>query len=68
MQIHDPVEFNHPGIIKRSLFGLIRVYNDLPQSVVSAKTAKGLQWRLQMRAKEAAVLNDTSWALMFHAS
>jgi hypothetical protein len=68
MQIHDPVEFNHPGIIKRSVFGLIRVYNDLPQYVVSAKTAKVLQRRLQKRAKVAAVSHDTNWPLMFHAS
>ena len=68
MQIHDPVEFNHPSIIKRSFFGLIRVYNDLPQFLVSAKTTKVLQGRLQKLAKVAAVSHDINWLLMFHAS
>jgi hypothetical protein len=68
MQIHNPVEFNHPGIIKRSVFGLIRVYNDLPQYVASANSAKVLQKRLQKRAKVAAASHDMNWPLMFHAS
>ena len=75
---HDPSSTNErwsglvaaelKQIIKRSVFGLIRVYNDLPQFVVSAKTAKVLQRRLQKRAKVAAVSHDINWPLMFHAS
>jgi hypothetical protein len=67
-QLHDPVEFNHPVIIKRSAYGLIRVYNALPGHVLSAKTAKSFQRKLQKLAKEAASANAADWQLMFHAS
>ncbi len=36
----DPVEPSHPVIIKRSIFGLIRVYNLLPQATVDHKSTK----------------------------
>ena len=28
-EIHDPVEVGHPAIIRRSIFGLIRIFNQL---------------------------------------
>jgi len=66
-QLHDPVVFNHPAIIKRSVFGLICIYNSLPDHIVSAKTPQILQRGLQKLAKEAALANVADWPLMFRA-
>ena len=68
LQLHDPVAFDHPAIIKRSVFGLIRIYNSLPERIASAKTPQILQRGLQKLAKEAAAGNVADWPLMFHAS
>ena len=67
-RLRDPVAFNHPVIIKRSVFGLIRIYNALPDHIVLAKTPQILQRGLQELAKEAALANVADWQLMFHAS
>jgi hypothetical protein len=37
-QLHDPVAFYHPPIIKRSIFGLVKVYNRLPFNALDART------------------------------
>ena len=66
-QIMDPVAFNHPVIIKRSIFGLIRVFNGLPQSTVDAKTTRVFQKRLQSMAKAAVRNGREDWERMFHA-
>ena len=67
-QLHEPVEVSHPFIINRSAYGLIRIYNELPNHIVSARSAKVFQRRLQNCAKEAAKNNASNWQLMFHAS
>ena len=67
-QLHDPVVFNHPPIIKRSVYGLIKVYNRLSFQVLDAKTPKQFQHRLQLLAEDAAKSNTAGWQLMFHAS
>ena len=69
-QIHsralmDPVEPSHLVIIKRSIFGLIRVFNRLPQAAVDAKSTKLFQRYLQNRAKNAAKYDASGWQLMF---
>jgi hypothetical protein len=69
-QIHsralmDPVEPSHPVIIKRSIFGLIRVFNRLPQAAVDAKSTKLFQRYLQNCAKIAAKNDASGWQLMF---
>ena len=63
----DPVAFNHPVIIKRSIFGLIRVFNALPQAHVSARSTKAFQKLLQDRAKDAARRGEANWERLFHA-
>ena len=60
----DPVEPSHPVIIKRSIFGLIRVFNRLPQAAVDAKTTKLFQRYLQDCAKHAAKNDASEWQLM----
>ena len=67
-QLHDPVEHSHPPIIKRSLFGLVSVYNQLPQSVVSATSVKTFQSKLQWQAKDSLRNGFGQWSLMYHAS
>ena len=41
--IQDPVEPGHPVIIKRSVFGLIKVFHRLPADIVEAKNVKQFQ-------------------------
>ena len=65
--LHDPLEIGHPAIIKRSIFGLVRIYNCLPDEVASAKTAKAFQNRLQKCVKDVAVASHANWPSMFHA-
>ena len=61
----DPVEPSHPVIIKRSIFGLIRVYNLLPQATVDAKSTKLFQRGLQNCAKTAAKNGAPNWQSFF---
>ena len=67
-QLHDFVEVSHPAIIKRSVFGMIRVYSRLPVHVADAKSAKLLQHAPQKLAQEAASAGMPQWQLMFHAN
>ena len=67
-QLKDPVAFFHAPIIKRSVFGLIKVYNRLPSHVLDATNTRIFQRSLQRLAKEAAKANSANWQLMFHAS
>ena len=66
-QLHDPVAFFHAPIIHRSIFGLIKVYNQLPFDVLDSKTPKHFQHHLQRSAKNAARAGQQSWQLMFSA-
>ena len=63
-QLHDPVEVSHPAIIRRSVFGLIKVYNNLPEDVVAATSCKMLQGKLQQLAQSAANDLMPNWQLI----
>ena len=65
--LHDPVEAGHPIIIKRSIFGLIRVFNRLPASAVETRSPKQFQRWLQQSAKSAVVQRRQNWQRMFSA-
>ena len=52
-------------IFTRSIFGLVRVYNLLPQHWVSAKTVSSFQRLLTNAAKEACQRNIAGWESMF---
>ena len=67
-QIHDPVEVSHPVIIRRSFFGLIRVFNQLRPDFVESKNVQIFQRSLQKLAVSAAKTEKEGWQLMFHAS
>jgi hypothetical protein len=66
-QLHDPIAFNHPPIIGRSVYGLIRIYNRLPASVLDAKTTQSFQLRVQNLVKDAAKAEAANRQLMFRA-
>lgn len=67
-QFHDPMEHSHPSIMKRSLFGLVHVYNTLPASTVATGAVKTFQRRLQWQAKDKMKADGAQWKLMYHAS
>ena len=52
---------------RRSIFGLVYVYNKLDPHVVQAKTKGCFQSRLQSLMKTSASNDDPTWFLMFHA-
>ena len=48
MQLATPVDLAASDFLRRSVFGLMRFYNKLPQIMVNAKTVKLLQRELQL--------------------
>ena len=66
-QLHDPVDASATGAMKRSLFGLIYVYNLLPQSVVDACSIAAFQAKLQRGIKKAASQNTPGWETLLQA-
>ena len=66
-QLVDPVEPTHPNIIRRSVFGLIRIFNRLPAHTVAAKSVNHFQKILQRAAKDRAKSGDHTWQLMYCA-
>ena len=65
-RIMDPICPSHPVLIKRSIFGLVCVFNSLPAQTAEAETVKSFQSRLQHSAKAAARQAVQSWPTMFH--
>ena len=65
-QIADPVGPSHPTFIRRSIYGLIKVFNGLPAETVGADTLKSFQSKLQSGAKAAARQSVRDWQAMFH--
>ena len=63
--LHDPIEQSHFVIIKRSLFGMVRVYNRPPKALVQLKNTQAFQRGLQQRAKRAAMDLLDDWHLLF---
>ena len=51
--------------LRRSLFGLVRIYNLLPQSVVDLKSVKEFQSTLQGALRHAASLGIPNWDSLF---
>ena len=50
-QLHDPIAPGHSPMIRRSIYGRIRVYNLLPHRALSADSVKCFQRALQQLAK-----------------
>ena len=52
-QLADPVSRQSPMFFRRSIFGLIHVYNDLDPVIVEADNVKSFQHKLQALVKDA---------------
>ena len=64
-QLHDCVGCNSPVMLKRSFFGLVHVYNLLPQDLVDSPSVKSFQKGLTRLVRECC--EDTlDWELIFH--
>ena len=64
-QLQDDVGRNTPIMLKRSLFGLVHVYNRLPQNVVDAGNVHTFQRKLQCIIK-SEINKNPNWDLFFH--
>ena len=51
-------------IMRRSAFGMIRVYNLLPEDVVSQQSVSGFQKKLTDLARDRVVARDGRWRLL----
>ena len=64
-QLHDCTGRSSPVMLKRSLFGLVHVYNRLPQNIVDCTSVKVFQSRLQCIVK-TAIESNPKWDLVLH--
>ena len=64
--LHDPIAFDHPAFMKRSIFGLVKVYNSLRPDIVNDSSVSSLQRKLQAAAKQAATAGGANWPTMFN--
>ena len=53
LQLVDPLDGSQSSLMTRSIFGLIRYWNALPQGTVNAKSVKTFQRSIQWLSKEA---------------
>ena len=60
-QLYDPLTGSHSTFLARSAFGLVKVYNNLPQQVVDAPSVKLFQRALQDKLKELAASDAPNW-------
>ena len=61
-QVVDFCDWNHPTLLARSVLGLVREYNLLPQATVDAPTVKEFQSRLQRLVRNEAQRGSSSWS------
>ena len=66
-QIQCRIQPGSLASFRRSIFGLVNVYNRLDSDVVEAKTKSSFQSRLQNVMKTSASNDDPEWWLLFHA-
>ena len=64
-QLHDPLTGSHSTFLARSAFGLVKVYNSLPQQVVDAPSVKLFQRALQDKLKELAAGDAPNWECFY---
>ena len=60
-QLHDPVDSSHTELLKRSVFGLIRVYNELDYDIVNTCSVQVFQHHLQDKLKRLADSDPENW-------
>ena len=52
LQLIDPVSFDCSALLKRSIYGLVAIWNALPNEGVTMRSVESFQRALQNRAKE----------------
>ena len=62
-QLHDRCDGQHQELMNRSIFGLVKVFNLLPQEVVDAPSVGVFQSRLTERARSLCRAGHPGWAL-----
>ena len=65
--LKDPIEPGHHPMLQRSIFGMVSVFNHLPQRIVGCHSVKSFQRALQKEAKVAASSRATAWPSLFSA-
>ena len=63
-QLHDYLDGSRTEQLRRSAFGLPRVYNELPAQVVKCKSVKSFQTALQNLVVTAARLGKEHWSTL----
>ena len=64
-QLHDRCDGSHSELTARSLFGLVTVYNLLPQHLVDAPTVRNFQTLLTNAAKQQCLGNANNWTTLY---
>ena len=64
-QMATPVTFASTDVLKRSVFGLVRCYNRLPQEIVDISSVKKIQRRLQLALIGFAKTGAENWQRLF---
>ena len=60
-QVVDFCDGGHSTLLTRSVLGLVRKYNLLPQHVVNTRSVKEFQKRLQQLVRHELTLGSTNW-------
>ena len=64
-QLHTDVTFGSRDVMQRSLFGLVHLYNRLPQEVVDSNSIRSFQGKLQSALKIYAGTGADRWQRLF---
>ena len=64
-QLHTDAHFQSSDVLLRSLFGLVKCYNRLPQQVIAAKSVEEFQRLLQNGLRKGASSGLTEWQHLF---
>ena len=60
-QLVDCCDGSQSALVARSVLGLVRVYNLLPQTVVNARSVKNFQKRVQTAVRTELKLGTEEW-------
>ena len=66
-QLYDhcqEINFQH-AMFNRSIFGMVDVYNNLPQEIVDHTTVSGFQKCLTLTARRSCQEGDENWSSQF---
>ena len=55
----------HPALIRRSIFGLTRAYNKLPQHIVDSESCNEFQHHLTVYAKDRCRAGAPEWRMIY---